>query len=375
MRRRPPHPVSLSRAERRELDDLVHDGHTEQRVARRARLLLAMSDPEAVVSDLAAQVDDTPTGVWYVCRRFEAIGLDAVYNGERSGRPRELTAVERVQIEQLACCDPLGLNLELTHWSTRSLTAIARQRLHRPKLAHSTVSLILREADLQPHRSRYWKTPTLDAEFVERASRVLWCYEQVERLYRRDEIILSVDEKPNLQATERTRPTQRLRTGQIERQEFEYTRHGTVNFVVAITVNDGKMHGWCLDANDSDHLCPVLAELFKSYRRVRRLHLIWDNGPSHVSETTCRFLRDYQPWLRVLFTPARASWLNQSELLLRSFGERYLKRGEWRNRCALIDHLLGSCDEYNRLFACPVAWTWTRHRMRRWVERQTAGLS
>jgi len=375
MRRRSPHPVSLSRAERRELDDLVHDGHTEQRVARRARILLAMSDPEAVVSALAAQVDYTPTGVWYVCRRFEAIGLDAVYNGERSGRPRELTPVERVQIEQLACCDPLGLNLELTHWSTRSLTAIARQRLHRPKLAASTVSLILREADLQPHRSRYWKTPTLNAEFVERASRVLWCYEQVERLYRRDEIILSVDEKPNLQATERTRPTQRLRTGQIERQEFEYIRHGTVNFVVAMTVNDGKMHGWCLDANDSDHLCPVLAELFKSYRRVRRLHLIWDNGPSHVSETTCRFLRDYQPWLRVLFTPARASWLNQSELLLRSFGERYLKRGEWRNRGALIDHLLGSCDEYNRLFACPVAWTWTRHKMRRWVARQTAGLS
>ncbi|MCL4489162.1 MAG: IS630 family transposase [Chloroflexi bacterium] len=301
--------------------------------------------------------------------------MDAVYIGERSGRPRELTALERVQIEQLACCDPLGLNLELTHWSTRSLTTIARQRLHRPKLAHSTVSLILREADLQPHRSRYWKTPTLDAEFVERASRVLWCYGQVERLYQHDEIILSVDEKPNLQATERTRPTQRLRAGQIERQEFEYIRHGTVNFVAALSVNDGKMHGWCLDANDSEHLCPILAELFNSYRQVRRLHLIWDNGPSHVSETTCRFLRDYQPWLRVLFTPARASWLNQSELLLRSFGERYLKRGEWRSRCALIDHLLGSCDEYNRLFACPVAWTWTRRKMRRWVERQTAGLS
>ncbi len=375
MRRRPPHPVTLSRAERRELDNLVYDGHTEQRIARRARILLAMSDPETVVSDLATQVDYTPTGVWYVCRRFEAFGLDAVYNSERLGRPRELTAVERVQIEQLACCDPLGLHLELTHWSTRSLTAIARERLHRPQLAHSTVSLILREADLQPHRSRYWKTPTLDAEFVERASRVLWCYEQVERLYRREEIILSLDEKPNLQATERTRPTQRLRAGQIERQEFEYVRHGTVNFVVAMTVNDGKMHGWCLDANDSEHLCPILAELFESYRQVRRLHLIWDNGPSHISETTCRFLRDYQPWLRVLFTPARASWLNQSELLLRGYGERYLKRGEWRSRCALIDHLLSSCDEYNRLFACPVAWTWTRRKMHRWVERQTAGLS
>lgn len=98
--------------------------------------------------------------------------------------------------------------------------------------------------------------------------------------------------------------------GQIERRGFEYTRHGTVNLVVAMTVNHGKMQGRCLDASDSDHLCPILAELFKRYRRVRRLHLIWDNGPSHVSETTGRFLRDYQPWLRVLFTPAQASWLN-----------------------------------------------------------------
>jgi hypothetical protein len=365
----------LSRADRRELEDLVQDGHTEQRMARRARILLSMSDPETVVDELAAQVGYTPTGVWYVCRRFEAKGLEAVYNGARSGRPRELSALDRVRIEQLACCDPLGLGLELTHWSSRSLTAIARERLHRPHLAHSTVSLILRDADLQPHRSRYWKTPTLNAEFVERASRVLWCYEQVEQLYGREELVLTLDEKPNLQALERARPTQRLRAGQIERREFEYVRHGTVNFVVAMTVYDGKLQGWCLDTNDSEHLCPILADLFKTYRQSRRLHLILDNGPSHISETTRDFLRDYQPWLRVLLTPAHASWLNQSELLLRGFSERYLKRGEWRSRCALIDHLLDSCDEYNRLFACPIAWTWTRRKMHQWVEQQIAGLS
>ena len=140
-------------------------------------------------------------------------------------------------------------------------------------------------------------------------------------------------------------------------------------------VYDGKMHGWCLEVNDSEHLCPVLAEVFRFYRDARRVHLIMDNGPSHVSEATCDFLRDYTPWLRVLLTPARASWLNQSELLLRSFSERYLKRGEWRSRCALIDHLLSSCDEYNRLFACPVTWNWTRRKMHQWVERHTAGLS
>jgi hypothetical protein len=375
MRRRPPELIRLGQAERAELEALLQDGHTEQRIARRARILLAMSDPATIVSDLADQVNYTPTGVWYVCRRFEALGLEALYNGSRAGRPRELSALDRVQIEQLACCDPLGLGLELTHWSLRSLTTLARERLHRPKLAHSTVSLILRNADLQPHRSRYWKTPALNAEFVERASRILWCYEQVEHLRQRDEVILSIDEKPNLQALERSRPIQRMRSGHIERQEFEYIRHGTVNFIVVMVIHDGKMQGWCLDANDSEHLCPVLSEVFKSHRRAKRLHLIWDNGPSHVSETTRNFLHDYQPWLRVLFTPARASWLNQSELLLRGFDERYLKRGSWCSRHALIDHLMNSCDEYNRLFASPIEWSWTRRKMREWVEQQTGRLS
>ena len=375
MRRRPPKNVTLTTAEKKELAELLRNGHTPQRVARRARILLTMSDPKTIVEDLAEHVNYTPTGIWYFCRRFETIGLDALYDASRSGRPYDLSALERVQIEQLACCDPLGLGLELTHWSARSLTAIARKQIKRPHLAHSTVSLILRNADLQPHRHRYWKTPTLNAEFVARASRILWCYEQVARLHARDEIVVAIDEKPNLQVLERVCAKQLMRPGQIERQEFEYHRHGTVNFIIAVTIYNGRIEGWCLDANDSEHLCPLLVELFKRYRGMRRLHLVWDNGPSHVSATTCSLLRDYQPWLRVLYTPPHASWLNQCELILRGFGARYLQRGSWNNRDAMIEHLLKSCDEYNNLFAQPVEWTWTRRDMRKWVKRNKVGLS
>jgi len=333
-----------------------------------------MNSPDTMVEELAMQVAYTRTGIWCVCRRFESVGLDALYDAPRSGHPRELSALERVEIEQLACCDPLGLGLELTHWSTRSLAAVARERLKRPRLAHSTVSLILRDADLQPHRSRYWKTPTLDAQFVEQTSCILWRYEQVDRLHARDEVVLALDEKPNLQALERKRPSQPMRPGEVERQEFEYLRHGTVNFLLAMNVYDGRVEGRCLGANDSKHLCPVLAELFKRYRRARRLHLIWDNGPSHVSQVTHQFLRGYHPWLRVLFTPAHASWLNQCELVLRAFHERYLKRGSWTSRRNLEDHLLDSCDEYNELFARPIEWTWTRRDMREWVNKTAPGL-
>ncbi len=270
----------------------------------------------------------------------------------------------------LACCDPLGLGLHMTHWSTRSLAQIATERGLLPAIAHSTVSLILRAADLQPHRSRYWRTPTLNAEFVKRAARVLWCYERAEDLAEKGEIVLCLDEKPNLQVLERRRPTQRMRPGQIERQEFEYIRHGTVNFLVALIVHTGKMRGWCLDRNDGEHLRRVLPQVFSAHRRARRVHLIWDGGPSHTAEETVTWLRRRYPHVRTLVTPPHASWLNQAELLLRAFSERYLKRGSWKSRQLMLEHLDASWREYNEYFAHPITWSWTRQKMREWVARR-----
>jgi hypothetical protein len=130
--------------------------------------------------------------------------------------------LQRVQIEQLACCEPLGIGLHMTHWSMPSLAQVALQRAILAQLAHSTVALILKQADLPPHRYRYWKTATLNVDFVERASQVLWCYEQVHALASKGQWVVCFDQKPNLQALERCRPKQPMRRGQIERQEFEY---------------------------------------------------------------------------------------------------------------------------------------------------------
>jgi hypothetical protein len=269
----------------------------------------------------------------------------------------------------LACCDPLGLGLHMTHWSTRSLAQLAIERGLAPAISHSTVSLILRAADLQPHRSRYWKTPTLDDAFIEATAPILWCYERASDLAEKGEIVLCLDEKPNVQALERRCRTALMVRGQIEHQEFEYIRHGTVNFLVVLVVHTGKMRGWCLDRNDGEHLRRVLRQLFRAHRRARRVHLIWDGGPSHTAEETTTWLRAHYPHVRVLVTPPHASWLNQAELLLRAFSERYLKRGDWKTRQQLIEHLDASWQEYNERFAHPIAWSWTRPKMRRWVER------
>jgi len=82
--------------------------------------------------------------------------------------------LQRVEVERLACCEPAGVGLHMTHGSTRSLALAAQLRGIAPTLSHSTVAVILHDAELQPHRSRYWKTPIPDDTFRARAAKVLW---------------------------------------------------------------------------------------------------------------------------------------------------------------------------------------------------------
>ncbi|WP_232293602.1 IS630 family transposase, partial [Stigmatella aurantiaca] len=270
---------------------------------------------------------------------------------------------------EAGCCEPAGIGLHMTHWSTRSLAQAARLQGIAPTLSHSTVALILRDADLQPHRSRYWKTPVADNTFRTLSAPILWCYERAAALAQQGEVVMCVDEKPNIQALERRRPTHPMRPGLIERQEFEYVRHGTVNLLVKLVVHTGMMRGWCLEHNDSASLRAVLPQILGEHREARRIHLIWDNGSSHIAQETRDFLRRHDSRVRVLFTPAHASWLDQAELLLRAFEARYLLRGNWTSRAELIAHLDASWPEYNRLYAHPFTWSWTRARMQQWVAR------
>lgn len=92
MRRRKPKTIRMSQADKREIERLLDDGRTEQRIARRGRVLLAMKNPKTVVNDLCQQMAMTRFGIWRLCRRYESIGLNAIYDAPRSGRPRELTA-------------------------------------------------------------------------------------------------------------------------------------------------------------------------------------------------------------------------------------------------------------------------------------------
>jgi DDE superfamily endonuclease len=273
--------------------------------------------------------------------------------------------LQRAQVVALACLEPVAKGLHITHWSLEDL---ARQTVLdgiAPAISPSTVRRILNDVDLQPHRARYWRPARLDARFKERAEKVLWCYANAGRLAEQRIWVVCVDEMPNKQVLER-RPIRRAVPGSIEHQEFEYTRHGTVNIVTFLIVHTGAMEAACLGANDAEHYIPALERFRRAHRRLRGVFLIHDGGGSHVAAETADYLAGCRGWWRPRLTPAHASWLNQGELLNNAFGCRYLKRGSWASREEYIAHLDASWPEYNRLYAHPFEWTWTNHRMRRW---------
>jgi transposase len=282
-------------------------------------------------------------------------------------------SAERAAIEALACQSPAHVGWKVTHWSQRSLAQAAGELEYVERIHQTTIRDILCAADLQPHRFRYWKTTVWDDEAIERALKILWYYERIESLWQRGEVIICADEKPNIQVLERTMPTQPMHTGQIERQEFEYKRHGTVNLLAGLIVHNGQRWAECLDKNDGDHFRPAVCRLLHPYGWAKRIHLIIDNGSSHTSDDTTAFFRDLSPRIHVLFTPVDASWLNQAESLLEAFSERYLLRGNWNRRDLMIQHILASRSDYNQRFAHPFRWEWSCRKFLYWLNN-TPGL-
>jgi hypothetical protein len=280
---------------------------------------------------------------------------------------------ERKAIERLACDEPASVGRSLTHWSLRSLAQAAVEEELVEEISHAAVSDILREADLQLHGFRYWKTTIWDEAAVERTLKILWYYERIESLWHKREVVLGLDEKPNLQVLERAAPKQPMRAGQRERQEFGYHRHGTIHLLAGLTLYNGRMWSECLDKNDGEHFRPALCRFLHPYGWADRIHLIMDNGSSHISDDTTEFFNSLSPRVHVLFTPANASWLNQTEALLEAFDERYLLRGDWCSRAAMIQHILNSTQDYNRHFAHPFDWQWSCRQFKYWLNN-TPGL-
>lgn len=263
---------------------------------------------------------------------------------------------------------PVARGLHITHWTSADLARQAVADGIVGAISPRTIRQILHDVDLQPHRTRYWRTAHLDAQFKGRAEKVLWCYASAARLAARGLWVVCADEVPNFQVLERG-PIRRAIPGSIEQQEFEYTRHGTVNLLLFLIVHTGQMEVGVVGKKDAEHYIEQLRCFRRRHRGLKGAFLVQDGDPGHTAGATAAYCDSCQGWWRPRFTPAHASWLNQAELLSGAFGYHYLRRGSWQDRQEFIDHVIASGPEYNRLYAHPFEWTWTNPKMREWFAK------
>jgi transposase len=375
MRGRKPNVPPLAPADLDRLQHIAHSDSLPWYQVRRARIVLALAAGQRK-RDIAAQVDCGVATVWRAAERYRRDGLDGLLTDRRegqSGRLELITPVQRAQIIELACLEPIAKGLHITHWSSQDLARQAVEDDIVSSISPATVRRLLHDVDLQPHRTRYWKTARLDARFKERAEQVLWCYGNAERLAEQGIWVVCVDEIPTFQVLERN-PIRRAVPGSIEQQEFDYTRHGTVNMLVFLVVHTGLMELAFLGQNDAEHYLPELELYRQHHKALRGVFLIQDGGASHIAGATQTYFARSEGWWKPRYTPANASWLNQAEILIHAFKHYYLKRASWKTQEEFRTHVMASWPEYNHRYAHPVEWMWTNQKMRQWFAKHAPGL-
>ena len=170
-------------------------------------------------------------------------------------------------------------------------------------------------------------------------------------------IVLSVDEKTQIQALDRSQPELPLRSGQPKRLTATYKRNGTVSLIAALAVHQGVITAETIDKNNHENFLKFLKKLYRKYPK-KHLHIIADNLNVHKHHKVKEWVESKR---RVIthFTPTYSSWLNQIEIWFNILSKDVLKGGVWHSKQQLIDQLLEYIDTYNQTRAKPFVWTYT----------------
>lgn len=268
----------------------------------------------------------------------------------------------------MACREPAELGLPLVRWSVRTLTAQLIEEEIITEIHYSSVCLMLQDVDLQPHRTLYWKRGH-DPEFDAKALHLLWYYERIEELEAGGEPVFALDWKPGIQLLGRPHPDIPMRPGCPRRRDFEYIRRGVGLLFMLLHVATGRFRTATPKGRSGPRLTALLDGHLETLPKAQRVHYILDNDSAHTSAHTEAWLANKRGRVRFHFTPKYASWLNQAEIALNCFAGRYLRGKTWESVAEFPQHVRQATRHYNREFAHPFDWTFTRHRFHEWKNR------
>ena len=333
--------LMLSPTDRAQLEQLATNGNTPQKLVRRASAVLwqaAGQRPSHVAERLAVSRNQ----IYLWTQRYIRAGVTGLMtHAPGSGAPKRIGLTKIAEIvEATLKTRPVAA----THWSTRTMATAHG-------VSEGTVRRIWHQHRLQPHRVDRFKL-SKDPQFVDKLRDVVGLYLNPPE----KAVVFCVDEKPSIQALDRTRPVEPLQPGLPERQTHDYRRHGTTTLYAALRVLDGVVIGECHARQRAREFVTFLKRLDTDTDRTLALHLVLDNASPHKSVTTKRWLARH-PRFHLHFIPTSSSWLNQVERWFAEITRQRIRRGTFESVPALIAAIVEYLDHYNQ---SPRPFVWTK---------------
>lgn len=333
--------VILSAEQRDQLGRLSRGRLTAVRVVERAKIILLCAEGKQN-REIAVLLGTTrrTVGIWR--QRFVQYGVTGIErDAPRPGRQKPLAAeiVEEVVRKTTQEKPEKG-----THWSTRSLAQAMG-------LSASTIRRIWKRYGLKPHLIRTFKLSN-DPQFVEKLEDVIGLYLNPPE----HALVLSVDEKSQIQALDRTQPGLPLKKGRCGTLTHDYKRNGTTTLFAALNTLDGTVIGTCMPKHRHQEWIQFLKLLDRETPKDKHIHLIADNYATHKHPEVQAWMTQH-PRFTVHFTPTSASWLNMVERFFRDLTQKQLRRGVFRS----VGDLIASIQDYLvRHNANPKPFVWTK---------------
>jgi transposase len=353
--------IVLTGSQRRELARLVRSGRTEQRLAMRAKIVLAAAQgqPNAQIAASLRVCEDT-VRKWR--RRWcAAPAVASLGDAKRSGRPPMFDPVQVAQVKAAACAPPADAGLALSRWSCPELARHAVAEGICASISPATVRRWLSEDALKPWQYRSWIFIT-DPDFAAKAQRVLDLYD---RKWERkplgpNDYVISADEKTSIQARCRCHPTLGPATARAMRINHDYDRGGAVAYLAAYDVHRGKVFGRCEHTTGIEPFGRLVAQVMtqQPYASAERVYWIVDNGSSHRGRKAIDRLAKQFPNAIMVHTPVHASWLNQIEIYFSIVQRKALSPNDFTDLNVIIDRLSTFETRYNQT-ARPFKWKFT----------------
>lgn len=328
-------------AERAQLNQIVANGQTPQKLARRARAVLMLADRQRP-RRIAMSLDVSRNQVHLWMHRYLRGGVPALLSeaSRPPGRAPTPPATVAAIVEATLRTRPPAA----TQWSSRLMAKAYG-------VSEALVRKIWRQHRLQPHRVERFKF-SKDPQFVDKLRDVVGLYLNPPE----KAVVFCVDAKPNIQALDRTRPILPLQPGLPERQTHDYRRHGTTTLFAALRVLDGVVIGDCYARQRAQEFVRFLKRLDTETDPTRDLHLILDNASAHKSAAATRWIRRH-PRFHLHFIPTSSSWLNLVERWFAEITRQRIRRGTFESVPALVAAIREYLEHYNQT---PRPFVWTK---------------